>query len=447
MKHIYKLTIFSFLVLFSSINFAQGSNTFILHKPFNNFYFYSIDIDNNGVVWAGARLLSADHNGLFKFENGAWTRFQFDNNIQDFAIGPNNNIWIGVLKYADVLNGFTFTKHQLPANLTVPNYNSISFFNVTVDINNNVWLTQHSNGSFNENENLFKFDGSNWTVYNKANSNFTIVNARSIVSDSKGNIWFSNVDSTNERVLVKYDGQNFKTITTQPAESPGFLWHTIFVDKNDHIWFANKFKYLVEYDGQKFSYFVPQNNSNFQTGDLWSVAVDGYGYKWIAADYGIYRIIGNTWTEWKYSDFGLPTQYPTTLGMDITVDRNNNIWIATNVGVLQFNPYGIVTDVEDENSVNIPKEFSLSQNYPNPFNPETAISYQLSAFSFVSLKVFDVLGREVATLVNEEKPAGTYTINFNAEGLSSGVYFYRLQVYTPERAGSFVQTKKLVFMK
>ncbi|MCH8942356.1 MAG: T9SS type A sorting domain-containing protein [Bacteroidetes bacterium] len=133
--------------------------------------------------------------------------------------------------------------------------------------------------------------------------------------------------------------------------------------------------------------------------------------------------------------------------MDITVDRNNNIWIATNVGVLQFNPYGIVTDVEDENSVNIPKEFSLSQNYPNPFNPETAISYQLSAFSFVSLKVFDVLGREVATLVNEEKPAGTYTINFNAEGLSSGVYFYRLQVYTPERAGSFVQTKKLVFMK
>lgn len=108
---------------------------------------------------------------------------------------------------------------------------------------------------------------------------------------------------------------------------------------------------------------------------------------------------------------------------------------------MQFNPNGIVTDVEDEKSVNIPNEFILSQNYPNPFNPETSIKYQLSAISFVSLKVFDVLGREVATLVNEEKPAGTYTINFNAEGLSSGVYFYRIN------AGNFVQIKKLVFMK
>jgi len=446
MKTIYKLAVLFYLLLLSTSNIAQSGNTFILHKPFNNFYFYTIKVDNNGVIWAGARYLDSLYNGLYKYENGVWTRFQFDNNIQDFAIAPNNNIWIGDLKYVDVLEGTTFTKHQLPTNLSLPNYDLLNFFNVTVDISNNVWLTQHGANQYNKNESLFKFDGSNWTIYNYTNSNFNIYDAKSLVSDSKGNIWFSNVDSTNLRVLVKFDGQNFETITTQPAESPAFLWHTIYVDKNDHIWFLNKFKNLVEYDGQQFNYFAPQNNSNFQTGDVWSVAIDGYGNKWIAADYGIYRIIGNTWTEWKYSDFGLQTQYPSTLGMDITVDRNNNIWVATNSGIIEFNPNGIVTDVEDENVVNIPKEFSLSQNYPNPFNPETAISYtigtgKLSALSFVSLKVFDVLGREVATLVNEEKPAGTYTINFNAEGLSSGIYFYKMQ------AGSFVQIKKLVLMK
>ena len=89
----------------------------------------------------------------------------------------------------------------------------------------------------------------------------------------------------------------------------------------------------------------------------------------------------------------------------------------------------------------LPREYSLSQNYPNPFNPSTAISYQLSANSFVSLKVFDVLGREVATLVNEVKKAGTYSTTWNASGFGSGIYFCKMQ------AGSFTGTKKLVLIK
>ncbi len=85
--------------------------------------------------------------------------------------------------------------------------------------------------------------------------------------------------------------------------------------------------------------------------------------------------------------------------------------------------------------------FALDQNYPNPFNPKTAISYQLSAKSFASLKVFDVLGREVVTLVNEAQPPGRYSVEFDARNLASGVYFYRL------RAGDFVNTKKLVVLR
>jgi hypothetical protein len=95
--------------------------------------------------------------------------------------------------------------------------------------------------------------------------------------------------------------------------------------------------------------------------------------------------------------------------------------------------------------------YSLSQNYPNPFNPVTTIRYQIPERGFVTLQVYDVLGNEVVTLVNEEKPPGIYKVEFstidvsasggNAYNLSSGIYFYKLQ------GGSFVETKKMVLIK
>ena len=88
-----------------------------------------------------------------------------------------------------------------------------------------------------------------------------------------------------------------------------------------------------------------------------------------------------------------------------------------------------------------PTIFALEQNYPNPFNPSTKISWQSPVGSWQTLKIYDVLGNEVVTLVNEEKPSGTYEITWNAVNLSSGVYFYQL------RAGSFVQTKKMLLLK
>ena len=96
------------------------------------------------------------------------------------------------------------------------------------------------------------------------------------------------------------------------------------------------------------------------------------------------------------------------------------------------------SNIDDENYLN---EFSLNQNYPNPFNPRTSIQYKLVNTQFVSLKVYDVLGNEIATLVNEEKPAGVYKLNFNALNLTSGVYFYRLE------AGTFNETRKMILLK
>jgi hypothetical protein len=91
----------------------------------------------------------------------------------------------------------------------------------------------------------------------------------------------------------------------------------------------------------------------------------------------------------------------------------------------------------------------LEQNYPNPFNPTTAISYQLSAVSPVTLKVFDVLGRDVATLVNEVRQPGVYTVRWDASSFPSGVYFYSLQARLASggQAGDFGSTRKMLLIK
>jgi hypothetical protein len=101
-------------------------------------------------------------------------------------------------------------------------------------------------------------------------------------------------------------------------------------------------------------------------------------------------------------------------------------------------PENLPTAVENESA---PHEFSLSQNFPNPFNPSTAIQYSLANAGMVSLKVYNLVGQDVATLVNGLQDAGSHTLIYNADGLSNGVYFYRLE------AGSFVAIKRFVFMK
>ncbi len=103
-----------------------------------------------------------------------------------------------------------------------------------------------------------------------------------------------------------------------------------------------------------------------------------------------------------------------------------------------------LTGIDDEENP-IASEFTLEQNYPNPFNPTTNIGFRIADFGFVTLKVYDVLGNEIATLVSEEKPAGKYEVEFSPETSikqpASGIYFYQL------KAGSFIQTKKMILLK
>ncbi|NLH61155.1 MAG: T9SS type A sorting domain-containing protein [Ignavibacteriales bacterium] len=98
-------------------------------------------------------------------------------------------------------------------------------------------------------------------------------------------------------------------------------------------------------------------------------------------------------------------------------------------------------ELKSEVTIGVPDEYSLSQNYPNPFNPSTTIRYSIKTGGEVTLRVYDILGNEVATLVNEVQEPGYYTVNFNGANLSSGVYVYTLE------SGEFSGVKKLLLMK
>jgi hypothetical protein len=121
-------------------------------------------------------------------------------------------------------------------------------------------------------------------------------------------------------------------------------------------------------------------------------------------------------------------------------DRLPYLWVAGEGFTILKGNTEIVFNIDEDKNGFI-KEFELQQNYPNPFNPTTNIQYAISSRQFVKLTVYDLLGREIETLVNEEKTAGTYEVTWYAGGLPSGVYFYQL------RAGEFIETKKMLLLK
>ncbi len=147
--------------------------------------------------------------------------------------------------------------------------------------------------------------------------------------------------------------------------------------------------------------------------------------------------VDSLWSTWD--EFTLVGTYAhDSLNGDIGLDgpRNHDPY-----GTVHLVRMGIVTGIGSIETPRIPESFSLAQNYPNPFNPGTTISYQLPTQGQVTLKILDVLGREIATLINGEQTAGVKSITWNAVNVPSGIYFYRLQTK------AFTQTRKLLLLK
>lgn len=174
----------------------------------------------------------------------------------------------------------------------------------------------------------------------------------------------------------------------------------------------------------------------------------GYVYRgnrvpWLVGRY-IYADYGSRKT-WKLLLSGGTVSENTQIGLAPTgvlsfgVDQNNELYMCGASGQI-FKLSDALIGINGNNGA-VPEGYSLSQNFPNPFNPSTVISYQVALSSFVTMKVYDMQGRELSTLVNETKSAGNYSVSWDASGYPSGVYFYEIT------AGNFTDKKKMVLLK
>jgi hypothetical protein len=173
---------------------------------------------------------------------------------------------------------------------------------------------------------------------------------------------------------------------------------------------------------------------------IFSITVNG-AYTFVGTTASVFLSTDNG-NNWVAANKGLPTSPSQVIsvaaaGSDLFAGTTEGVFLSTNNGTT----WKSTTTGIAGSSVPSPDGFELAQNYPNPFNPTTVIRYQIPTNSYVSLEVYDLLGRKIGTLVSQHQSPGAHAVTFNASNLSSGVYFYRLT------AGRFIETKKLMLTK
>ena len=201
---------------------------------------------------------------------------------------------------------------------------------------------------------------------------------------------------------------------------------------------VNYGQWLYQYDGN--------NNQTEQLVQLWNTVTTSWvnndknnsTYNSQNSQLTILYQIWNTGTGWENTTYYMNTyDMNNNLSERVVQNWDGAAWV--NYGRQTGFIWKLITDVgDDELLVN---EFKLYNNYPNPFNPSTKIKFNVPSISDVTIRIYDVLGNEIKTLVNQEKTAGTYEVEFNSEGISSGIYLYKIT------AGDFIQTKKMILLK
>jgi len=230
------------------------------------------------------------------------------------------------------------------------------------------------------------------------------------------------VDGTNQKVYYVKEG------SIQSVDLTGGTPVTI-LDSNDGIVFPidvaiNDSKLYFTDNGTDMVYKSDLDGTNLSTlvnvgGNPVGIAVDGTNQK-------VYYV-----KEGSIQSVDLTGGTPVTI-----LDSNDGIVFPLHLAILGESSIGVEDNLQD-----IPAFFKLSQNYPNPFNPVTTISYQLPKSEFVNMSIYNVAGQLVETLLNGHKNAGYHSVLWNASGVSSGLYFYRIE------AGEYTETKKCLILK
>ncbi|GEM_PF-494776 len=297
---------------------------------------------------------------------------------------------------------------------------------VLTDASGTKWFGTYDRG-------VTRFDNTTWTTYDTTNSGLRNNWVQKIAQDRNGRIWFM----TNGG-MCSYSGGQWRTERISAVD--------ICRDYQSNLWFIVRSRpdSLFKWDGSTMLGFpLPSGFGNLSVSSI-TVAPDrkvwiGVGDDYLGQGRGVWSFDGTNWTTYSFANSLLP--YP-SIGA-VFADPRGNKWFASSQpqgGLAVYNENG-VTLVGVEEKQFLPASYSLLQNYPNPFNPTTRISYSLPKTSRTIVRVYDILGKEVKILLDEIQEAGPHVIDFDANGLSSGVYFYQL------RSGSYTETKKMILLR
>jgi photosystem II stability/assembly factor-like uncharacterized protein len=271
-------------------------------------------------------------------------------------------------------------------------------------------------------------NGTSWTAVNNGLPEYTSILCLTV----SGSNLFAGIHG-NGIYLSTNNGTNWTAVNNGLGSvySIGLCGTNLFAGSWERIfrttdYGANWFEVYYEF---QVIWSLTVTGTNLFAGSHWSFLLPGPEISGVllTTDLGI---------NWIPVNDGFPSQlnYVTSLAV-----KDSFLFAAVRPSIWKRPLSEMITSVGQE--LTQPAEFILEQNYPNPFNPTTTISYSIPKYSDVSIKIFDVLGNEIETMVNEEKPAGNYNVTWYAEQLPSGVYFYQLQ------AREFVQVKKMLLLK
>lgn len=326
------------------------------------------------------------------------------------------------------------------------------FYSLSTFGSNNSRIGLAVNTTLDPNDSSYNWIDEGKVIQSKTSDNFNAIDPN-IVLDQTGRIWLSFGSFWNGIKLVELDSNTFKPIQNYnlysiASRSGGAIEAPYIVFKNGFYYLFVSFDFCCQ--GVNSTYNIRVGRSQDITGPY----LDSKGTKMMSGG-GTLLLSGDS--RWKGPGHcAVLLQEQGDWLIYHAYDTENNGRPTLRISRLNWNTDGwpvVDTEVNVEELINLPGSYFLFQNYPNPFNPSTTINYSIPAVGTrhpadagqvvvsVQLKVYDVLGCEVATLVNEQKSPGNYQVQFNSSGLASGVYMYIIQ------AGNYFLAKKMIVLK
>ena len=405
----------------------------------------SIYFDDDQSAW-----LCTQDSGLVHYQNGQFVTYNSKSNdgfttnwANKIVKSPSGTYWIiseydGLFKFKDG----QFTQYKDDGNGHNLEYlRSITLQKGGPENGGALWIGTWGHG-------LFRFDGTHWSYFDQTSGILPDNSCLALTCEENPNSDSSVVWVGTNSGLMKYDGHNWEKVTVGNTDD---LWINAIAFKNGGPTFGNG-QLIIGCETGELALFDGNSWNIFNMADAWNpnnavndISVDADGIVWFGQeDEGL----------GMYDEKSLLSYYKENSGIlanDVIAlaARSNNdsteVWCSVYgkggegyMGISIYTQARVTGMVRKEN---MPGTFSLRQNYPNPFNPQTTIHFKMARSGHISLKIFDLNGRLVRTLINGFKPAGEYRISFDGNGLASGIYWCRLT------NGTVSQTRKMVLVR